>query len=345
MFRFICLCYICVALSCIQCNATSLKIPKEHKKQYQAEIYEVINTNIGINRKKVDAASIKARNIYQAFLKDKNQMKRNFDFCNELKDLIGEISTAEFYLYLNLINTTDKYISIKNLMPATDYAGTLSDFIRPYMKKNKIDCTKIDEQIAYNQTKAQEIIDIKVKIYTYSRKYEETKAQNFYTKNIVPKLSMEEPENLINVFRLKAPLEVNKFYWCNPQIIQIFSQGFLADVAPGSYFDTVIFVQDSNSNKLLLGDTFFICLPLKFTGKYLQYTTILGEYKNVPIFNVFIPAQVKKQILPQIKENFYFIQKPIYTDTQQSSFWGIEHIEVLNERRIYYSGPPHYIWK
>jgi hypothetical protein len=337
MFRFICLCYICVALSCIQCNATSLKIPKEHKKQYQAEIYEVINTNIDINRKKVDAASIKARNIYQAFLKDKNQMKRNFDFCNELKDLIGEISTAEFYLYLNLINTTDKYISIKNLMPATDYAGTLSDFIRPYMKKNKIDCTKIDEQIAYNQTKVQEIIDIKVKIYTYSRKYEETKAQNFYKKNIETKLKSEPAEAIMDSIVNFLPFQRNVLYIGHPVVIQIFQDGFLADFAPGEYqYQSVIFVQDKDSRKLLAGDYFDPFLPIKFTGRHFTYTNIYGERRVVPIFNVCL-STAKSQVLPQIKDTFYFVKKPHWDASAVNNPWAIDHIELLNERRLYYS--------
>ena len=314
-----------------------MKVPKENRKQYQAEMNKVIDNDIITIRKKVDEANAKAKNIYQAFLQDKNQMKRNYDFYNQLDNLGLEIGSVEFDLYLNLIKTTGKYLDIKNTVPATDYAGTLSDFIRPYMKKNKIDCAKIDKQIEYNRIKRQEIDNIRIKIYNYSLQYEETKAKNFYEKNVEPKVNNTQPQALMNTIMSFQPFRTNVFYYGNPVVIQIFQDGFLADLAPGQdQFQSVIFVQDRNSSRLLRGDYFDPFLPVKFTGRYFTYTNIYGERRVVPIFNVYLPTY-KKQSLPQIKETFYFAAKPHWDGSALNNHWAIDHISLLNERRLYYS--------
>jgi hypothetical protein len=195
----------------------------------------------------------------------------------------------------------------------------------------KIDCTKIDEQIAYNQTKVQEIIDIKVKIYTYSRKYEETKAQNFYKKNIETKLKSEPAEAIMDSIVNFLPFQRNVLYIGHPVVIQIFQDGFLADFAPGEYqYQSVIFVQDKDSRKLLAGDYFDPFLPIKFTGRHFTYTNIYGERRVVPIFNVCL-STAKSQVLPQIKDTFYFVKKPRALHSKQKLESGFLLVNIKNK--------------
>ena len=339
---FLCL-FICVTLSC---EAKPYKFPKEQRKQYKIEIEQKLDIEKEKAKQEADKIYNQAFNLYQVFNRDKNHMKRNYEYFKKIESLTNEFNTIEFNIYLSLIDITEKYTPVKNQLPATGYAGELGYFIHPYFDKNKVNYDKLDEIISYNASTLRKIDSFRWEIYKYSHEYETKKINNFYEKNIAPKIK-EEPGDLAILFQAKVPLKTNEYYWCRPQIVQIFEDGFLANVAPAAtYFESVIFVQDPDSNKLLPDDCFSPYLPLKFTGRYFQYRTILGEHKTVPIFNVFIPANEKKQALPQIKETFYFAQKPIYKDIQQSMFWYINHITVFhNMRVIYYTGEPSFIWK
>lgn len=85
------------------------------------------------------------------------------------------------------------------------------------------------------------------------------------------------------------PLVKNVTYTAFSSVLQIFNNGFLADISRGN--DTrmerfTIFIEANDANKLMAGDTFQPPLNLKFTGRYYNYKNFYGETMSVPIFYI-----------------------------------------------------------
>ena len=103
--------------------------------QYVEEINQVIETQIPITKK----------NINEIELKIKAESDPN------VKQVIIEQGVNEelFKFYMELINTTNKYVKINKPMPITDWHGSLQKYINPTLKKYKVDTSKIDELLKY----------------------------------------------------------------------------------------------------------------------------------------------------------------------------------------------------
>lgn len=318
------------------CFADTLKVPKQQLKQYQNEMETVISNEASIMRNEVQKIDVKAENLYQLFLQDKNQMKRNLELYNKLEDLEREINAPEFYFYLKLIDTTDKYISIKDKVPATGYSGALYDFIYPYLKANKISsATKISDGINKNCDTVAKIDYYMDEINSYSQAYETKKAENFYKNNVSNKL-----ENLDEELQFYGTRNLNTktIYISQLKIFQIFPNGFLARIFNGE--GKLIFVKTTLANNLEYGDVFIPYLPIKYTGTLTSYTTLVGSKNTVPVFELVTPQEFKKRTtLPTIGENFYFVPKPEWKKS-------LESVSVVNyDYRHKYGTPDRHFLK
>ncbi len=345
MKRLIAILVLSTILCVNPCCAKARKFEKGVQKTYANEIETLISNEIGKSLEEVNVWYLKANTIYAQFLKDKNQMKRNYDFVTTLTLYEEDIASPEFDLYSKLIDITKKYdIFIEDKIPATGFAGTLYDFLIPYFKKNSVNYTKLDELSDDIAIKAEKIEKFKTDIYDYSRKYEETKIDNFYKNVISPRLEATKLTNLHYILMYNAAPKTGVLYFAKAQVNQIISGGFLADLNPDQdNYNSVIFVKDNNSNKLLMGDVFDPYLPLKFTGQYFYYVNYYGEKRKAPIMIVSFPSCASKT-LPQIGETFYFAEKPHYSYNNEN--YCISNIYVINDRRAYRNmGNPYMKWK
>lgn len=335
---FLCL-FICVTLSC---EAKPYKFPKEQRKQYKIEIEQKLDIEKEKAKQEADKIYNQAFSLYQVFNQDKNHMKRNYEYFKKIESLTNEFNTIEFNIYLSLIDITEKYTPVKNQLPATGYAGELGYFIHPYFDKNKVNYNKLDEIISYNASTLRKIDSFRWEIYKYSHEYETKKINNFYNNVVVPYLETAEPVHLKDIQIKEKQFKTNVFYYGFVTVFQILPQGFLADSAPGQiYFNSIIYVEDKDSYKLLNGDNFNPFLPLKFTGRYFDYVTIFGEKRRVPVFKVFLPTYQNISI-PKIAEPLYFAEKPEWKS--RTPHFNIEHIYLMNPRRGYI-GEIHPRWK
>ena len=293
------------------CVAQNYKLPKNQRKIYVQEVEQLINNDTIQVKKNVDKIYKSSMQIYNTFLKNKNQMKINNDYVNQLDNMIDEVSGANFYLYIKLIDTTDKYISVKNNVPTTDFAGSLHTYIYPYLKKNKIEnIDKLDELFSYIAFISKEIENIKQSIYDYSVEYETTKNQNYLNK-FKKRIGHLDDDIL---FQQTGELNKNIIYTTRAQVFQILSNGVLASTATGQ--GATIYIQTSKAQDLVYGDVFLPCIPLRFTGQYYTYTTITGIRNYVPIFKEVLPAEYKKITkFVSPADKYYFIE-PYYIEAQ-----------------------------
>ncbi|MBQ8886697.1 MAG: hypothetical protein IJY61_03255 [Candidatus Gastranaerophilales bacterium] len=67
------------------------------------------------------------------------------------------IEAYETIFVSKLIDVTANFNDIENKIPATDFAGTLFNFLYPYFKGNNIDYRKYDELTKYASIKIKEI--------------------------------------------------------------------------------------------------------------------------------------------------------------------------------------------
>lgn len=325
------------------CFAVAYKFSKDIQQKYSNEINSIILSETIKKKNEANEVLQKAQGIYNAFLQNKNQMKLNNDYIIQLSECEMMAETPEFELYLQIIDATEKYADIENEIPATDYAGALADFIFPYLKKNKVshfkDLLVFSSDIA---TIISQITEYKTIISEYSHKYEKAKIENFYNKTILPRLEATKLTNLFYVFMYNESPKVGVHYFAKPEVIQILTNGFLADLG-ASYYNSVIYVKDNNSKKLWVGDVFDPFIPLKFTGQYFYYTNLFGERRKAPIMVIAFPSCTNKT-LPQIGETFYFEEKPHYS--YNNSNYCSKDIYVINDRRAYYNGGnPYFKWK
>lgn len=345
MKKFITILVLSAVLCVNPCFAKAHKFVRAEQEAYINEVETLLANEIGKSKEEVNIWYLKANTIYAQFLKNKNQMKRNNDFVITLTLYEEDITSPEFDLYKKLIDITKKYdASLENEIPATDYAGSLYDILIPYFKKNNVNYDKLDELSNDIVVKTRKIEQFKTDIYDYSRKYEETKIDNFYNNVISPRLEATKLTNLFYILMYNARPQTGVTYFANAQVNQILSGGFLADLNPNQdNYNSVIFVKDSNSGKLLMGDVFYPFLPLKFTGQYFYYKNYYGESRKVPIMIVSFPS-CTNNTLPQIGETFYFTEKPHYSYNNEN--YCIKNIYVTNNRRAYYNhGNPYMKWK
>ena len=99
--------------------------------RYVKEINQVINTQIPIAKKRIKV-------IEKEFKAKKNTDQQTALIEQGLYDVLYDF-------FVELINTTDKYMNIKSTMPTTDSYGDLQIFIKPYLESNNINIKKVDE--------------------------------------------------------------------------------------------------------------------------------------------------------------------------------------------------------
>lgn len=61
------------------------------------------------------------------------------------------ISSILFNFYMKLINTTDKYIKIKQYVPTTSWYGELENLITPYLEANEIETKEMNDFLEYTR--------------------------------------------------------------------------------------------------------------------------------------------------------------------------------------------------
>lgn len=345
MKKIIVVSFVLMSLCINSCYANAQKFPNGLNKAYAYEVETFISNELDKSIEEANTLYLKANTIYAQFLKNKNQMKQNKDFITTLGLYEEDISSPEFELYKRLLELTQKYDSnVINEVPATDFAGALYDFLVPYFKKNNVKYSKLDELSTFIAIKAEKIEDFKKEIYNYSYSYEQNKVYNFYNKVILPKLESTKLTNLFYIIMYNERPKVGVHYFAKPQVIQVLSGGFLADLNPyQAQYNSVIYVKDSNSSKLMAGDVFDPFLPMKFTGQYFTYRNMYGERRQVPIMVVAFPA-CANNTLPQIGEQFYFTEKPHYSYNNED--YCTKSIYVINDRRAYRNaGNPYMRWK
>lgn len=103
----------------------------ENNSQYAKEINQVINSQIPVAKKKIDK-------IEKKFKVEKNTDKKTALIEQGLYDVLYDF-------YVELINTTDKYMNIKSTMPTTNSYQDLQIFIKPYLESNNINIKKVDK--------------------------------------------------------------------------------------------------------------------------------------------------------------------------------------------------------
>lgn len=137
--------FVCFLLSFNMCFAAYQPIPKEKSKQYKIEVENIIVKEVPKAKQEVQEIFVQAQKAY------KNKS------IEDLHTYIDFIGSPEFDLHKKIIVITDKYVPIKNNVPATDYEGALYDFLYPYFKDNNVDLTKMHELINLCGEKQKEI--------------------------------------------------------------------------------------------------------------------------------------------------------------------------------------------
>jgi len=271
--------------------------------------------------------------LYNDFLANKNIMKRNNEYVEKFMQNSATIDTLADSIYKELNPILNKYGFIEEDI-AKQGANTFEYLYRNYFKKYKIQgYEEFKELFALANNTQNTILDLRQAIIQYSKSYETSKAQNFYKNNIMSKV-----EDLPTVLLQNFPLNVNKIYLGRMKVIHIYSNGFLADVGPNMLYNRpVLYVQSNQSQKLVLGDSFFPFMPLKFTGQYKTYTTMANTRNTVPIFREMSLSEYRNSI-PKIQEPFYFTDKPQY-DIDISS------IQLVNEYVGAKTGNPYRSWR
>lgn len=308
------------------CFANTYKLPKEQRKKYQTEIQTLIEQKVTTGKECTDKIYNEALALYQNYSQNKNLMKHNYEYTQKFNDLARSIEGLEFSLYLDLIDTTDKYIPLKNNIPATDNGLVLLDFIYPYLKNNKIkNRNSISGLSHYINNKAIEIDKLRNEIITYSRNYETQKERNFYNTK-VRKYEIQDLQDW-TLPGYSGILIKNKFYSATATVKYVLSTGVLADLTQDG--GVLIYIKTSKPSQLAIGDIFVPYLPVKYLGTDYTYTNILGGKNSVPAFQEVLPQEFKqKMVIPKVSEQFYFIDKPVWEHP-------LSKVELQNPRLAY----------
>lgn len=343
--------FLCIQLSSFAADEI-YKIPRKERKQYVADIEKIINDKYDDSVKDIQLKTQPIENIYKTFIDNENNMKVNKQLVDKLDVIYSEFDTAEFYLYSEIIDKTNKYVNYQLNIPATDYTGTLKYFIYPYLNKYKVNTEKLDNLSEITAKKSNAINKIKNEIIDFSTDYENKKVDKFYNKYIVPK---ESQLNVVEIWHdylwKERAFKTNVLYWARPNIIQTFNDGFLADASIDSYdagYKTYL-IEDKDSYKLDVNDNFERPFIIVFTGRYFPYITVLGQKKNVPVFRLFTENDLKAKISnpPKFNETLYFITKPDYTEylKKQSERLLIRPITLFNNSYYYVPNNMYRVWK
>ncbi len=136
------------------CFANEYKLPNYLQVKYKADIEKIINKDLPKTIKCIDKESINAKRNYNKYLKNKKDIDK---YIFIMEDYQRGIEVCEFNFASLLTDTTNKYTNIKNIIPPTDFPGTILDIVYPYFDANNIDYKKINELDSYTYNKIKEI--------------------------------------------------------------------------------------------------------------------------------------------------------------------------------------------
>lgn len=132
MKKFLVLLFV-LAFNALACFADYKPIPADKSKQYKAEVESIINNEVPKAKKEVNQIYKEAKQAY------------SLPISSDTPDYEQIIDTPVFYVNLELIKLTCKYVNIEHDIPATDFSGTLYDFLYPYFQDNKVNTKLLDE--------------------------------------------------------------------------------------------------------------------------------------------------------------------------------------------------------
>ena len=114
-------------------------IPQDLKSAYKKEMEFTIKKEVPKSKKLIN-------NIKREINSEKNPYNR--------ETIINYgISSILFDFYMQLADVTNKYIEIKQDIPATDWYIELKEFINPYLKDNNINVKTINSLLIYAKRK------------------------------------------------------------------------------------------------------------------------------------------------------------------------------------------------
>ena len=128
---------------CLPVFAEYKPIPKELSALYKKEIEQIIKTHVPIAKKNID-------NVFKEVEEEKDEyMKINI--------IEYGIESEIFYLYMKLIDTTEKYTKIKEFLPGGDSYTDLIEALNPYLNDNKIKASEIKSFLNYSNKKQKKL--------------------------------------------------------------------------------------------------------------------------------------------------------------------------------------------
>ena len=146
-----------VYLFAINCFASDYKISDEFQDKYRNEINKTIKYDIPRTKNNINKEFLRAKNVYNKYLKNKTNPKNLDKYIFEIEDYQRGIEAYEVMFLSKLIDITDKYKNIKELIPPTAFSGTLIDFIYPYFEVNNIDFKPVEDLSKHTANKLKEI--------------------------------------------------------------------------------------------------------------------------------------------------------------------------------------------
>ncbi len=141
--------------------------PVQKQDNFKKQAMKLIKKETTTRHKEVDEIYSQACAAYNMFLNITNPKAYKGHYLDKLDSYADLIDQPEFQMHVKLIDLTNKYINIKNEIPATGFSGALYDFITPYLKANGVSISKIDELAVYAGEKQEQIMKFyeQVRIY------------------------------------------------------------------------------------------------------------------------------------------------------------------------------------
>ena len=317
----------------------SVQIPKEKSKQYQIEMTKTVqNINTGLNtldnktyRNYILDLFSEDYKLYLDFQKDKNHMKRNFDYMNKFSQDASSLNGIGTAILEDLLLTLKNYIDIDAVLEANSNTNYFDFITTNYLKKYRIKGAQdFIATIQMIQPYQMKLMDLSNEIRDYSIEYENAKKLN-YIKKYDKKFVDLDDYLMFNSFN---GLKQGTIYFTKAKIFQILNNSVLASTYYGS--GKSILIQTNKAQELAYGDLFLPFLPVRFTGQYYTYTTLTGMRNTVPVFKEILPAEYKKlSKIPPISDKFYFINPSL---EMKPFFIGLQNENITPRDRLFRSG-------
>lgn len=310
--------FILLILNFSICIAKPTKIPKEKQLEYKIEMEKVIEDIIN-GKNAIGNVSYKDYilntydkdyKLYQNFLINKNNIRMNKKYTDELSKDISSFDCFAEIIYNKFLPVINKYsLTIDGSQNTFDYIN------KYYLSKYKI--SSYNEYLSFFNLInpfQNKLISMREEIINYSKKYEQTKIDNFYV-NIVQKSITVNLDEYLLTNRQSYEFSPKKIYLSKATVFQILNGAVLAN---DGYNINVLYIQTDLYDTLHYGDQFFPYIPLKFIG-ISEYINLYGERKRLLKFREVLPNEFKKiAIIPQIHEPLYFIEKPKWINSLET---------------------------